>query len=388
MGARSVRSASRRSTRCGRSFERDPGDVFVERLRAALCFEAAEAARFLGAWRAANLERFFCDLAEAIAAGEPVGALLRRIRRAVAEEETPSAEPTSPGSLDAVTGRDAARREGPRLGSRVPRAAAQGRRARRAPGACGRLDGGLETTWCGVPTLAFDVVLERTRQVAEAERVRTLYVGMTRARERLVVSGVWPEFLRGGEDSHAALLAQRDPARPDWAQLAGRVVDGRAEELDACWVIPALAAPVAAEPAAELDPAGAVADALPIAVAAPIADAEARSALPIGASVTALAGSEDEAEPGDRPGAQRSAALIGTVIHAALERLDLDAETAAQWSAQRERIAAQIRAAAAPGERERALADALACWTRSARGRSRRACAPCRGRSSRGSCRC
>src|SRR5439155_5537068 len=38
-----------------RSFARDPGDVFVERLRAALCFEAVEAARFLGAWRAANL---------------------------------------------------------------------------------------------------------------------------------------------------------------------------------------------------------------------------------------------------------------------------------------------------------------------------------------------
>ena len=80
-----------------RSFERDPGDAFVERLRAALCFEAAEAARFLGAWRAANLERFFCDLADALAAGEPVGSLLRRIRRAVAEEETPSAEPTAPG---------------------------------------------------------------------------------------------------------------------------------------------------------------------------------------------------------------------------------------------------------------------------------------------------
>ena len=50
------------------------------------------------------------------------------------------------------------------------------------------------------------------------------------------------------------------------------------------------------------------------------------------------------------------------MIHAALERLDLAAEPGAQWSAQRERIAAQIGAAAAPGERERALADALACW--------------------------
>src|SRR5207244_2311414 len=85
-------------------------------------------------------------------------------------------------------------------------------------------------------------------------------------------------------------------------------------------------------------------------------------ALPIGAPITALTAAEPEAERGDRAGARGSAALIGTVIHAALERLDLAAEPGAQWSAQRERIAAQIGAAAAPGERERALADALACW--------------------------
>jgi len=228
------------------------------------------------------------------------------------------------------------------------------------PGACGRIGGLLETTWCGVPTLAFDAVQERAKRVAEAERVRTLYVGMTRARERLVVSGVWPEFLRGGDDSHAALLATRDPARPDWAELAGRTVDGRAQEHDACWVVPALRAP-APEATAELA-LGNAADSEPIAAAAPIADAEARMALPIGAPVTALAAAEPEAERGDRAGARSSAALIGTVIHAALERLDLAAEPGAQWSAQRERIAAQIRAAAAPGVREGALADALACW--------------------------
>jgi ATP-dependent exoDNAse (exonuclease V) beta subunit len=344
-----------------RSFERDPGDVFVERLRAALCFEAAEAARFLGAWRAANLERFFCDLAEGIAAGEPVGALLRRIRRAVAEEETPSAEPTAPGSLDAVTVATLHGAKGLDWDHVYLVQLHKGTARVAPPGACGRIGGLLETTWCGVPTLAFDAVQERTKQVAEAERVRTLYVGMTRARERLVVSGVWPEFLRGGDDSHAALLTSRDPGRPTWAELAGRAVDGRAAEFDACWVVPALRAP-APEAAAEIVETGDALDSLPIAAAVPIADAELRRALPIGAPVTALAASEPEAERGERAGAPGSAALIGTVIHAALERLDLDAEPAAQWSAQRERIAAQIRAAAAHGERERALADALACW--------------------------
>jgi ATP-dependent helicase/nuclease subunit A len=349
-----------------RSFERDPGDVFVERLRAALCFEATEAARFLGAWRAANLERFFCDLAEGLAAGEPVGALLRRIRRAVAEEETPSAEPTSPGAIDAVTVATLHGAKGLDWDHvylmQLHKGAARGA----APGACGRIEGSLETSWCGSPTLGFDAVLERTASVAAAERVRTLYVGMTRARERLVVSGVWPDFLeRGGDDSHAALLERRDPSPPDWNVLAGELVDGRAEAQDSCWVIPARrTAPAATEgiDATELiEPEAAPAAPEPTGLP-DFAAAAMRATRPIGASVTAIAAAEAEVDRGGRPSAHGSAALVGTAIHAALERLDLAAEPAAQWSAQRERIAAQVRAAAAPAERDRALADALACW--------------------------
>jgi ATP-dependent helicase/nuclease subunit A len=345
-----------------RSFERDPGDLFVERLRASLCFEATEAARFLGAWRAANLERFFCDLAEGIASGEPVGALLRRIRRAVAEEETPSAEPTAPGSLDAVTVATLHGAKGldwdhvylVQLHKGAARAA--------APGECGRVAGRLETSWCGAPTLGFDAVRERTTSVAAAERVRTLYVGMTRARERLVVSGVWPEFLeRGGDDSHAAMLEERDPAPPDWTALASRVADGRAEASGACWVIPALRAP-AVDTTPEPADAGDEVDFEPIAAAAPIAGAESRSALPIGASVTGLIEPDGDDARGARSAAPRSAARwVGTAIHAALERLALGAGPA-QWDEQRARIAAQIAVAAPAGDREAAIADALACW--------------------------
>ncbi len=356
-----------------RSFERDPGDVFVERLRAALCFEAAEAARFLGAWRAANLERFFRDLAESFAQGEPVGALLRRIRRAVAEEETPSAEPTAPGSLDAVTVVTLHGAKGLDWNHvylmQLHKGAARGV----APGTAGRIDGALETRWCGSPTLGFDTVMERRARVSDAELVRTLYVGMTRARERLVVSGLWPRFMeRGGDDCHAALLGRRDPAPPDWAALAASLLDGRALAAQACWVIPARrAAPVA--PAVPLEAAGDAAAAEPDAAALDggraLAGAQTRMALPIGTSVTELAApapekvyGADARAPGD------GARLVGTAIHAALERIDLGAEPATQWSAQRARIAAQVAAAAPPGERERAIADALECWDALGRG--------------------
>ena len=348
-----------------RSFSRDPADAFVERLRAALCFEATEAARFLGPWRAANLERFFCDLADALAAGEPVDALLRRIRRAVAEEETPSAEPTAPGSLDAVTvvtlhgakGLDWDHVYLMQLHKGAARAA--------APGEAGRIEGELETSWCGLPTLAFDAVAERRKRVAAAERVRTLYVGMTRARERLVVSGLWPDFMeRSGDDSHAALLVRRDPAPPDWTEIARSAIDGRVAAADACWVIPALRA---APPASDAPPAGTAepderAETAVIAVAAP-AGVALRMARPIGAAVTELCATPSE--PADAPASDAPrgvARWVGTAIHAALEALDLGADPAQAWRAQRERIAARITSAAPAGERERAIADALECW--------------------------
>ena len=98
----------------------------------------------------------------ASAAGEPVGALLRRIRRAVAEEETPSAETDRAGLARRGHRRDAARREGPRLGSRVPDAAAQGRRAqRRRRARSGASTGCSRRPGAACPTLAFDAVQER-----------------------------------------------------------------------------------------------------------------------------------------------------------------------------------------------------------------------------------
>jgi ATP-dependent helicase/nuclease subunit A len=358
-----------------RSFARDPGDVFVERLRAALCFEAAEAARFLGAWRAANLERFFCDLAEALAAGEAVGSLLRRIRRAVAEEETPSAEPTVPGSLDTVTVVTLHGAKGLDWGHVYLMQLHKGAARVVAPGEVGRIDGALEARWCGFPTLAFDAVRERRQRVSEAERVRTLYVGMTRARERLVVSGLWPAFMeRPSDDSHAALLASRDPAPPDWAEIARSGASGRAEADGACWVIPALRAAesaVAVERAevVVVDP-GAAGEVTPTAARAalPIAAAEQRMALPIAASVTELAAPSDEPH-GAGSGARRGAALrLGTAIHAALETLDLGADLAAQWDGLRGQIAAQIGSATAAPERDGAVADAVECWDAIGRG--------------------
>jgi ATP-dependent helicase/nuclease subunit A len=348
------------------SFERDPGDRFVERLRAALCFEAMESARFLGAWRAANLELFFDDLADALAAGEPTGALLRRIRRAVAEDETPSAEPASPGGVDAVTVVTLHGAKGLDWSHVYLMQLHKGEAHTVAPGEMGRVGGLLETTWCDRPTLGFDLVRERRKRVADAERVRTLYVGMTRARSRLVLSGLWKEFAeRGGDDSHAALLVRRAPASPRWSEIARSAVDGRAEAEHASWVIPALLPTAAAvEPPDEaLEVAGAEPETFPAPLAVP--DPEPRMRCAIATTVTALAAAPEEPGAAATAAPQATAAaagLVGTAIHAALERIDLDADWASEWSGQRARIEAQLRAEAPAAQRGRAVADALACW--------------------------
>src|SRR5262249_35511120 len=65
-----------------RSFEGDPAECFVEKLRTLPLLDAVEAARSLGAWRLANLDRFFRELGTALeeSGGDPAP-VLRGLRR-------------------------------------------------------------------------------------------------------------------------------------------------------------------------------------------------------------------------------------------------------------------------------------------------------------------
>jgi ATP-dependent helicase/nuclease subunit A len=311
------------------SFASDPADVFVEKLRAGLLLEASEAARFLGAWRAANLERFFRDLAEELAAGADEQDVLRRLRHAVAEEEEMQEEPPHDSEVDAVQiltlhgakGLDfdhvylmqlhkgtGERRDRPRIDA-------------------ARVEDVLELRLLGAPSLGFDRVAARRAQVADAERVRLLYVGMTRARERLVVSGAWPAFLqRRAPGMQSQLLEQRSEL-PEPAELAelftGAARAGRwwVEVAGARFVLPALRADAVPEPA---HAGAAQADGFAVDPATAIArrrEAEARMARPFG-GVASAAG---EAGAAGGPGAANAevARLTGIAVHRAFERLDL-----------------------------------------------------------------
>ncbi len=352
-----------------RSFDVDPVDVFVERLRGALLLEVSEAARFLGAWRVANLERFFRELTLDLSAGTDTWTVLRRLRRAVADEEPGEEGRPCDQSLDAVRILTLHGAKGLDFEHVYLMQLHKGPGGGVEPGPGAReIAGRFEYRLCGAPTLDFDRAARARQATAFAERIRTLYVGMTRARRRLVLAGLWPDFQRTAAPSHAALLARRDPTAPDLSDTARRCAGSgetdRSDSRHARWVFPALAADFAGAPA----PAPAVAapdvdavraDSERLRVAS--AEALARMARPLSASASGEAHADEEAGappsptrlPKDRDPEQSR--RLGTAIHRALETFDLSADLDTELRRQRELLADALRPIT-PSDR---LADAL-----------------------------
>jgi ATP-dependent exoDNAse (exonuclease V) beta subunit len=174
------------------SFRVDAADEFVAKLRAAFQQEGTEAARFLGAHRLANLERFYRRLSAALAneEGGPQ-AVLRALRVAVAEEEDESDSPPGDDSLDAVRVMTVHKSKGLTF-QHVYLADVHGggSGARGLPNcATAERKGRLEFCLFGVPTLGWFEVARDQERVSTAETVRLLYVALTRPQKRLVVCG-------------------------------------------------------------------------------------------------------------------------------------------------------------------------------------------------------
>ncbi|HEV7786948.1 MAG TPA: 3'-5' exonuclease, partial [Thermoanaerobaculia bacterium] len=181
-----------------RSFATETADVFVERLRGLTLVEATEAARYLGPYRLANLERFFRQLLATMEdGGGDVTAILRALRRSVAEaREAEEGRPTD-GSEDAVAVLTIHGAKGLDFEHvylvQLHKAPPGDRGLRTEAGRTGSAENGFEYRLFGAPTLGFDRVEAERREVEAAERVRLLYVGMTRAKDRLVLAGTWPD---------------------------------------------------------------------------------------------------------------------------------------------------------------------------------------------------
>ncbi|MFI5167857.1 MAG: UvrD-helicase domain-containing protein [Thermoanaerobaculales bacterium] len=370
------------------AFEREPAAPFVERVRRLTLIEATEAARTLGAFRVANLERFFRELLAAIeaSAGDP-RAVLRALREATAERrEAEEARPrgTVEDAVRVMTLHKAKGLDFDHVYLMQTHKTTEGHR--RVASEAREMDGRIEYTLLGAPTPGWAAVEERRERIAEAERVRTLYVALTRAKQRLVVSGNWHGQHDGG--SHVQLLYQREGGAPDREELVGLRARARAgatsfvDDLGARWVFPALRG---AEPAAARGPrdtawlpSAAEIAAQAARLASLRADAEVRMERPFSAPASAeahrllrlelaaerLGGGEEEGEPRLNRHDGRIAMAVGAAVHRALEMLELGTDLDAALGRERGRLAFTLAEVLGEEERGEALERAGAVLDR------------------------
>jgi ATP-dependent helicase/nuclease subunit A len=367
------------------SFDRDPADVFVERVRELFAVEAMEGARYLGAYRAANLDRFFRHLVEALEhCGGNVPAVLAELRGAVSEAREETEGRPKDADEDAVQVMTIHRAKGLDFehvyllqhhkgrGRGIGESAA----GTHAPGAL-ESDEAPPEYWLAsraASTPGFGEAELAVREVEHAELVRTLYVATTRARRRLVIAGAWPlgePRPLGAAETHAALLAHRHEGPSDLRSMMTALVERgewSAREGSALWKFPALRpppAPRAAAPRRERSPDPASFRQQSRALLAARATAMAREAQRTiraasaeGSSAEALAAHyRDATEVAGAPPRRDSALAVGSAVHRALEELEPSGDPREDAAACLE-VAARALAQLDGAERDEALASA------------------------------
>ncbi len=357
-----------------------PPDEWVEQLRSLLLMEVGEAARYLGSYRLANLDRFFRRLTSALerGAGSPQ-TVLRLLRTSV--EQGREAEEARPGEAAdrAVRVMTIHKSKGldfdhvyvgqvhkqRRWGELVPANLGEATRARKVGDV-------WEYELFGARTPGFDSVVQHEERVEQAERVRLLYVALTRAKERLVVMGKWMErpwpvpavYAR----SMTELLANRTGGHPDLLAAMRRLKpagETATEEDGARWVFPGLRHDRTDERPRTVDP-----DALPDLAAIradrlALRDSRARSRVRMerrtsaAASESAHRALEDRLEASTAhtsDGTSNLGTFVGTAVHRALEHWDGRADPEAELT----RLAPSLRgwlATEVPSDRLEAAVD-------------------------------
>lgn len=382
------------------SFAVDPADVFVEQLRTLFLVEATEAARFLGAYRIANLDRFFRRLQMALQrAGGDAHTVLRRLRTSVAEaREAEEGRPAAAavGAVQVMTIHKAKGLDFAHV--YVMQLHKESKVTERPSHDAAEIDGRVEYRLFGAATLGYDAVEAHREEVEAAERVRTLYVATTRAKERLVLAGRWPRTGAAVDPnrarSHMDLLQLRRPAVPLLHELGAGLGAPRhyADAAATRWVFPAHA-PDTMEPlrppsdAAQTLPTAAQVSAVAERLRAACLAAEARQARPFHGAASEEAhaalrellaqqryradGPVDAVmrEPGITGDAsQRIAMAVGTAVHRALETFDLAADVRTESQRQHARLGDVLRTLLAPEEHDVARRRADELWERFRRG--------------------
>ena len=234
----------------------------------------------------------------------------------------------------------------------------------------GQIDGRFEYQVLGATaTPDWDRVGLERDTVEEAERVRTLYVALTRARRRLVVAGLWPALRArgGGGASMVGLLQQRLGGAPDPAAAMRDAAASETSHVDAAgarWVFPALHASGSDDaPNDEARNTVTLPDAKEVTKAsAALRDARERMRAHMARALTGAASGdghddpEPEAErrfgegpisvpPGSDPTEGELARAVGTALHRVLEHFDFAGDPRAELERGRRELDAWLGAA-------------------------------------------
>jgi ATP-dependent exoDNAse (exonuclease V) beta subunit len=353
-----------------RSMREDPPGDFVERLRTLWLAEVSAGARRLGRFRQARLDGFYTDLDQTLSRSAGGSAELARfLRRAVEEgREAPTvSEPDR--DADAVhvmtiygaKGLDFKHVYLAQIHKRTGGFGSGPQAVMR------RHEGTVEFKLFGWPTPNLARAENRRELQARAERVRLLYVAMTRAKQRLVVSGGWATPGETTDPLQASTLAEVIAHRGDPAligDLIERGVDRAADpEPGVSWVIPALGERSGASGSVIVERCSSVADDQTVAADADdIAKARASAAGRMAARWSTPASDsahrsiarmeteiDEDAVSAPSPSRRSAAAAVGTAVHDLLETLDLESDLAAQVIERRPTVIESAAAGLDPG---------------------------------------
>lgn len=361
------------------SWRSDPPDRFLEELRRRTLLEPLAAGRFPGAYRLANVDRFLRSLEEHLLDGATAGTLLRWLRRLGREQpDEPTGRPREDAgeAVRVLTIHGAKGLEFDHVW--LVQTHASGGTGSNKKTDSGLVDGRWEFEVVKLHTPGFHHLAEHRRRVEEAERVRLLYVALTRAKNRCVTSGCWNP--NGSMGPFLELMKNRDRKTPGakgtWPTLdelwAGAGENARLKLHGALWGLPGLSAWSEALGEPSIEPSSA---ALP-----PLdhiardetrlrelrLEAHARQARPwlrkmsgeahrrlaedVAAAVEGAETPEEEAAR-RRLGVRRDVATaVGTAVHRILERFDLEgADHEVELGLRKQEAAAWMEAALPPG---------------------------------------
>jgi ATP-dependent helicase/nuclease subunit A len=233
--------------RLRQSYREEPLDSFIQHILEWTLLEATEAARYLGSYRLANLERFFGSLLSCLQKAPGGTQAVLRMLRCWVSRQREAEEATPPEAVEeAVQVMTIHRAKGLDFSHvYLVQVHKSTRQQSSSQTRVERVGQDWECSLFGWPSPGYWRVEHRVQEVSLAEMVRTLYVAMTRAKDRLVITGNWEGRSGPSQLTYAELLKKRAGGIPSPSTLRGACTQkdpwgGLREHTGVIWKAPAM----------------------------------------------------------------------------------------------------------------------------------------------------